>query len=462
MAEDGIRTTEEFERDLLYAQRNCERAIQIKPQPTDNDGNILRSYCKSEWDNLICWPHSIKQGVVMVPCPKYVPDFDPFGFAKRVCTKDLDTLKWAKAGNSSDVWVDYSACKKVNSFLSKNGTELKSLVQLYTVGYSFSMVALVFAMFTLAYFKRLHCTRNFIHMHLFASFILKAVFIFIKDHVLFIGSGIFDINNKNETVLPDNIEYQERGSMEAFGCKLVMTLYHYLFATNYYWILVEALYLHSLIFVAFFSDKKYLWRFTLTGWGVPVLFVVPWVIVRANLNNTGCWDIALSEYKWIYNGPIVVATVVNFLLFLNIIRVLWYKMIERKLIGINDNRKQYKKLVKSTLILIPMFGVHAIVFIAMPDTVREGPWFEIRMYFDLFFNSFQGFFVALIYCFFNGEVQTEFKRLWSRIHTSVEIRKERNGNKRSEHSHSVTMLTNVNNSTVSQANDQVLPLDHRL
>ena len=42
MAEDGIRTTEEFERDLLYAQRNCERAIQIKPQPTDNDGNILR------------------------------------------------------------------------------------------------------------------------------------------------------------------------------------------------------------------------------------------------------------------------------------------------------------------------------------------------------------------------------------------------------------------------------------
>jgi len=46
-----------------------------------------------------------------------------------------------------------------------------------------------------------------------------------------------------------------------------MTLFHYFLATNYYWILVEALYLHSLIFVAFFSDKKYLWRFTMIGWG---------------------------------------------------------------------------------------------------------------------------------------------------------------------------------------------------
>lgn len=51
------------------------------------------------------------------------------------------------------------------------------------------------------------------------------------------------------------------------GCKVTVLLFIYFLATNYYWILVEGLYLHSLIFMAFLSDTKYLWGFTLIGWG---------------------------------------------------------------------------------------------------------------------------------------------------------------------------------------------------
>lgn len=48
---------------------------------------------------------------------------------------------------------------------------------------------------------------------------------------------------------------------------MAVTFFLYFLATNYYWILVEGLYLHSLIFMAFFSEKKYLWVFTIFGWG---------------------------------------------------------------------------------------------------------------------------------------------------------------------------------------------------
>ncbi|PIO28644.1 hypothetical protein AB205_0170060, partial [Aquarana catesbeiana] len=87
----------------------------------------------------------------------------------------------------SDPFPHYSdACGfDINETGPDQDTYFLSVKALYTVGYSTSLVALTTAMVILCRFRKLHCTRNFIHMNLFVSFILRAISVFIKDEVLY-------------------------------------------------------------------------------------------------------------------------------------------------------------------------------------------------------------------------------------------------------------------------------------
>ncbi|XP_056663751.1 parathyroid hormone 2 receptor isoform X4 [Monodelphis domestica] len=313
---------------------------------------------------------------------------------------------WDFMDSLNKTWANYSECL---SYLQPESSTRKRefferLYILYTVGYSISFSSLAVAIFIIGYFRRLHCTRNYIHMHLFVSFMLRAASIFIKDKVVHARVGVKELESlmmgdpQNIMVAPpvDKSQY--------VGCKIAVVMFIYFLATNYYWILVEGLYLHSLIFVAFFSDSKYLWGFTLVGWGFPAVFVVAWTVVRAMVADARCWELSAGDIKWIYQAPILAAIGLNFILFLNTVRVLATKIWETNAVGY-DTRKQYRKLAKSTLVLILVFGVHYIVFVCLPHTFTGLGW-EIRMHFELFFNSFQGFFVSIIYCYCNGENAT--------------------------------------------------------
>uniref|UniRef100_A0AAR2JLU1 Parathyroid hormone/parathyroid hormone-related peptide receptor n=1 Tax=Pygocentrus nattereri TaxID=42514 RepID=A0AAR2JLU1_PYGNA len=419
---DDVLTKEEQIYVLFNAKRKCERAIKSKPR-------IPEGYCVPEWDGIVCWPEGAPGRTVSTSCPEYIYDFNHKGQAYRRC--DLNG-SWEVA-TSNKTWAYYSECFHSSKFLSHyNQSQEREvfdrLYLIYTIGYSISLGSLMVAVVILGYFRRLHCTRNYIHMHLFVSFMLRAISIFVKDVVLY--SGVSDCHNPN---------------LNKVGCKIVVTLFLYFLATNYYWILVEGLYLHSLIFMTFFSDRKYLWGFTLIGWGVPAMFVTVWASVRATLADTECWDLSAGNLKWIVQIPILTAIVVNFLLFLNIIRVLATKLRESNA-GRCNSRQQYRKLLKSTLVLMPLFGVHYIVFMAMPYTEVSGvPW-QIQMHYEMLFNSFQGFFVAIIYCFCNGEVQAEIKKSWSRRTLALDFkRKARSGSNTYSYGPMVshTSVTNV-------------------
>lgn len=50
-------------------------------------------------------------------------------------------------------------------------------------------------------------------------------------------------------------------------CKLLMFAHLYLLSCNYFWMLCEGIYLHTLIVVAVFAEKQHLLWYYLLGWG---------------------------------------------------------------------------------------------------------------------------------------------------------------------------------------------------
>lgn len=101
------------------------------------------------------------------------------------------------------------------------------------------------------------------------------------------------------------------------GCKVVIVFFQYCIMASFFWLLVEGLYLHALLAVSFFSERKYFWAYILIGWGEniflsfwlktihrlrnnfgvyrsifmslggPALFITAWSIAKAKYNDVG-------------------------------------------------------------------------------------------------------------------------------------------------------------------------------
>uniref|UniRef100_A0A7N6AXI9 Gastric inhibitory polypeptide receptor n=1 Tax=Anabas testudineus TaxID=64144 RepID=A0A7N6AXI9_ANATE len=339
-------------------------------------------FCSRMFDKYACWSDGQPNSTVKVPCPWYLPWYNQVrnGFVLRECGSDG---QWATS-NSSRIWRDHS-----QSYFTV----------MYTVGYCVSLASLSLAVIILLFFKKLHCTRNYIHTNLFASFILRAVSILTRDALL----------SRDTLEFRDNRDIPKISGMS--GCRVAQVLMQYCVVANYYWLLVEGLYLHNLLVLMVFSENRFFCGYLLIGWGTPVLFVVPWIIVRYLFENTRCWEINENmAHWWIIRTPILLAILVNFFIFIRIIHILVSKLKAHQM-----RYTDYKfRLAKSTLTLIPLLGIHEVVFAVLTEENTNGVPRNINLFFQLFFNSFQGLLVAVLYCFVNKEVQAEIKKKWHR------------------------------------------------
>ncbi|KAJ7984500.1 hypothetical protein DPEC_G00355460 [Dallia pectoralis] len=358
-------------------------------------------FCSRAFDRYACWPDSPPGSVVNVSCPSYLPWFDivSHGIVLRQCGSDGH---WVEVENG-EVWRDMSQCEEEPEveFQERWFKELMvSFKTLYTVGYTLSLFALVSALIILLSIRKLHCTRNYIHANLFVSFILRAVSVIVKDTML---ERHWGREIMRQADLGEMLSHKA-----AIGCRIAQVVMQYCVLANHYWFFGEAIYLYSVLIASVFIDNNKYLPYLCLGWGTPLLFVIPWMLAKLLRENKECWAVNENlSYWWIIRFPILFATLINLLLFIKILRVILSKLRANNQNGYPD----YKlRLAKATLTLIPLFGIHEVIFIFATDEQTTGVLRFIKVFSTLFLNSFQGFLVAVLYCYFNKEVKTELAK----------------------------------------------------
>ncbi|XP_040923446.1 growth hormone releasing hormone receptor 2 [Toxotes jaculatrix] len=367
---------------LLQKENECKVKMQSVAAASLSHSSNKTAGCVMEWDGVSCWPAASEGEIVSVHCPPPLlrPETPPV-LISRTCTVG----GW---GTPSPPY--YKACYYEASEQDEDvGTEKNyfDTVQLiYSVGYGLSLAALLAAVLLFCCFRKLLCTRSYIHLNLFVTFMLRSLAVFIKDAVLFADKSV------------------DHCTVSTLRCKAAVTFFHFCVLSNFSWLLVEGLYLQTLLIFAFTPTRKLFWIYAVIGWGSPTVTMVIWALLKRQLDSDGCWDDLQSHLWWIIKIPILLSIFMNFLIFLNISRIIVQKT---KATPNQSETQLFRTLVRSTLLLIPLFGLHYVVFALIPEHVGLGP----RLYLELVLGSFQGFIVAVLYCFLNGEVQKEIQRL---------------------------------------------------
>ncbi|XP_014487994.1 PREDICTED: secretin receptor-like [Dinoponera quadriceps] len=378
------------------------------------DTKVEISPCSPIAVNHSCW--TLSPGMTVLSCPiawsmgHNLTSNNLRNLSSKICLANSQRFQnvsgsfWSLCTESSTFYTfDDRRLKYSRDLVEELSKWLRIIRIMSLIGYTTSLITLIVAMVIFSSLRKLWNPRNKLHMHLFASFIMRAFTALLKYWIFIDGIGLswdFFIDGKIVFI------------KETWVCKLFTSLWQYSIIANYSWILMEGLYLHNLIVLALCSNSSPITLYILLGWGLPGLVVVPWIVTRATIEDTLCWTTHDNPSLFrIIRIPIMISILFNFVLFLNIVRMLFVKL--KTSVYLQHKKMQYKKWTKSTMVLVPLFGAHYTLFLELSYYIDKDYRIElIWMFCDQLFASFQGTFVALLYCLLNSEVRAEMFRTW--------------------------------------------------
>ncbi|KAK9694989.1 7 transmembrane receptor (Secretin family) [Popillia japonica] len=162
----------------------------------------------------------------------------------------------------------------------------------------------------------------------------------------------------------------------------------------------------GIVLLEYTKTAMFMWMF-IEGWGIPLFMIMIWVFVMLfGVVTSGCWFLySRLPHYWILEGPRYAVIIVNIIFLLNIIRVLVSKLQQSR----TSEIEQVRKAVRAAVFLLPLMGIANILFIVDYRIFKKAWKFALWSYITYFITTFQGFFVAVLYCFLNEEVRSAKK-----------------------------------------------------
>ncbi|KAK1799316.1 hypothetical protein P4O66_007562 [Electrophorus voltai] len=365
---------------LLLLSTNLTARTLLLWNQTSSSSNNTGLFCNISIDGIgTCWPKSSAGEIVSRPCPESflgvrynTTTFNSVVMEGRdnVYRECLANGTWAKKGN-------YSQCQEILNEEKKSKLHYHIAVIINYLGHCISLGALLVAFILFMRLRSIRCLRNIIHWNLITAFILRNATWFVVQLTM------------NPKVHESNVIW----------CRLVTAAYNYFHVTNFFWMFGEGCYLHTAIVLTYSTDKLRKWMFICIGWCIPFPIIVAWAIGKLYYDNEKCWfgKRAGVYTDYIYQGPMILVLLINFIFLFNIVRILMTKLRA----STTSETIQYRKAVKATLVLLPLLGITYMLFFVNPgeDEISQ----IVFIYFNSFLESFQGFFVSVFYCFLNSE-----------------------------------------------------------
>ncbi|XP_076326240.1 calcitonin gene-related peptide type 1 receptor-like isoform X2 [Tachypleus tridentatus] len=325
------------------AVRCCDEMIATPPSE--------KPHCPRTWDGWNCWPDTSEGHTALAVCPNHVYfKSDPPNCARYANKFCWPNGTWFINGNNTE-WSDYSGCGIVKN--------LQNRLYFQVATFAVSIFVLIPAIIIFSVYKQLRVHRITMHKHLFVALLMNGVFV-----VTFTSVVLMEEAGNEGSILKQNWAL----------CKILLILKHYFRMTTYMWMLCEGFYLHKLIAAAF-AEQGSLLMFYVIGWVLPVMPVTIYSIIRKTLSDENCWAIPEEKYEWILNAPNLLSLLLNLAFLCNIIRVLVTKLRAAR----TNEPSQFRKAVRATLVLVPLFGLHFTLVIYRPDGGSCG-WLEAYFY----------------------------------------------------------------------------------
>ncbi|KAK7065260.1 Corticotropin-releasing factor receptor 2 [Halocaridina rubra] len=370
--------------------------------------------CPVRFDGVSCWPETSQGSLAVIPCFEHFNEveYEPSGNnATRFCHINGSWSNISFYGMCMDAEVTNTTDEEPNAFLAKNA--------IFYSGYALTLVAVAVALWIFLTFKDLRCLRNTIHTNLLFTYFLLAL-----SWIAF------------QTV--------QHHLQEELECVFYATI-QYFMITNFMWMFIEGSYLYMLVVRPFEVEKIRLRSYVLIGWGVPIPIILTWALVKSHARLTvytaqtdeeleavglepedilgtlrhACPLLVNSPVDWVNKISVLVLLSVNIVFLLRVMWVLITKLRSHD----NVETQGYRKATKALLVLTPLLGITYMLVLTVPYQLDHV---------HAVLLSTQGFWVAMLYCFFNSEVRNSVRQHFRRWKADKGIDDRRFSSKRND------------------------------